>query len=153
MAIAVVAAAVLVPTAVGFHRQILEAFSADGQPASVYDLRGSWTATLTGLQPASLDGRWTIGFTRIRNRYGFGGSYALTHNRRPVADGSLTFNYSSIGAMINLKDMNGPNKCVETPIGGNYTVQIHGKTITFKLFEDGCRKRRAVLTAHTFQHG
>jgi hypothetical protein len=146
-------AALAVPTAVAFHSQLTGLFQSSAETPTIEDLRGSWTTILTGLKPASLNGRWTVTFTPNRiQRFGFRGVYALTHNRRLVAEGTLGFNYSSVGAMLNLRDMNGPDQCAETIIAGNYTFHLQGKTITFEHFEDQCRKRRAVLANHTFRH-
>src|SRR5665213_1129629 len=52
-------AVLLVPAALAFHRQIVQLF----QQSSTGELKGSYSASVSGLKPASLNGRWTITFS------------------------------------------------------------------------------------------
>ena len=77
----------LVPAAVGFHRQLLDLVQS---PPTTYagDFPGIYSATVAGLVPTSRNGRWTIGFTTAYPQLGMPrGSYSLSHDRKVVARG------------------------------------------------------------------
>jgi hypothetical protein len=145
----VVAAALLVPAAIGFHSQLLDVLRKNDQTPSFFDLNGTWTVHLTRMKPAQRDGRWTLTFTPYRNVPGFFGAYAMRHNGNLVARGTL--GYDAPNAQIHLLDMNGPNQCNEEPIGGTYHVALQQHTITLEPFRDICAKRRAVLAGRSFE--
>lgn len=150
---AVGAAVLLVPAAVAIHRQLLNPMD---QTPTAYagDLPGTYAATVSGLKPASRNGRWTISFTRPYSQMGNSkGGYTLSHNRKLVARGEYSLQYSSVGAMVHVRDMSGPGHCVEEIVGGNYLVHVKGSKLTFTHFQDKCVKRRVVLSSRTFTRG
>jgi hypothetical protein len=147
------AAVLLVPAAVGFHRQLLDLVQS--QP-TVYadDLPGAYSATVVGLVPASQNGRWTISFTAAFSQIvGPRGGYSLSHDRRLVARGEYSFQYSTVGLMVQLRDLAGPQLCRESIIRGNYLVSLKGPKLTLVRFDDRCGKRRVILADRTFVRG
>ncbi len=150
LVVALGVAVLLVPAAVGFHRQLLDLMRS---PPSAYagDLPGVYTAVVTGLKPPSRNGRWAISFTNAYSHMGAErGGYRLVHRRRLVAEGEYSWQYSSVGPMVHLRDMSGPGQCNESMIGGNYTVVIRGRKLILEPFADRCVKRRVVLGSRTF---
>jgi hypothetical protein len=141
--VAIAAAALLVPAAVAFHKQILEAIQADERTATISELEGTWAARVRG-------DRWTITVSVSSNILGEHGGYTLRRNGRLVAGGSLSLTYTSAGGMIGLRDTEGPGQCVERRIGGAYVFRLVGDEITLQPFRDRCARRRAVLAAQTF---
>ena len=143
-------AVLLVPAALAFHRQIVQLF----QPSSTGELKGSYSATVSGLEPANLNGRWTITFSPNPPGRGFGeGIYTRFHDGKLVAEGGYSQRYNSPGEMVFLHDFSGPGQCTEIITGGVYLVRFSGGTITLKAFLERCTTRRDVLNGRAFELG
>jgi hypothetical protein len=146
-------AVLLVPAALAFHRQLVQLF----QQSSTGELNGSYSATVSGLEPANLNGRWTITFSPNPPGRGYGqGIYTRFHDGKLVAEGGYTQRYNSPGEMVFLHDFSGPGQCTEIiATGGVYIVRFGGSAITLKAFDpiDRCTKRRDVLNGRTFELG
>jgi hypothetical protein len=148
--VALGAGVLLVPAALAFHRQIVQLFQ-----QSTGDLKGSYSVTVSGLKPASLNGHWTITFSPIPEPGRLGGAYTRFHDGKLVADGGYTQRYNSVGTMVFLRDDSGPGQCAETTTGGVYVVRFSGSTISLKAVDpiDRCTKRYDVLNGRTFELG
>jgi hypothetical protein len=140
-----------VPAALAFHRQIAQLFQ-----QSNGELKGSYSTTVSGLEPTSLDGRWTITFSPNPPGRGYGqGLYTRSHDGKLVADGEYSQRYNRPGPMVFLHDFSGPGQCTEIITGGVYIVRFSGSTITLKAVDpiDRCTNRHDVLNGRAFELG
>ena len=142
------------PAAVAFHRQVLGAFQETDDPPTVYDLAGSWHATVKGLRPASLNGRWTLTFEPLTNRPGNGGIYYRFRNGKLVANGGFGLQYATIGTLLSFHDGGGPGECTERMLSAIYFVRIEHRTLELRPFDgeaqDICRARLRVFANRPF---
>jgi hypothetical protein len=142
-------AVVGVPTAIAFHRQVLDVLFHQRTVPS--PLSGRYTATLKGLQPASQDGQWTLSFVPLSQYGSIHGSYTRTHNGVVVATGGFDLSYGTNGANLFLRDLYGPAACSDnSAIGSEYTIHITNHTLTMQPVFDTCTARRRILATGTF---
>ena len=144
-------AVLLVPAALAFHRQIVLLFQ-----QSTGELKGSYSASVSGLKPANLNGQWTITFSPSPPGHAgpVGGTYTRLHNGKLVAEGGYTQRYNSNGTMVFLSDFSGPGQCTEIiATGGVYIVRFGSSAITLKAVDpiDRCTTRRDVLNGRAFE--
>jgi hypothetical protein len=128
------------------------AMATAGAAAAVDAPRGTFSATVSGLKPAGLNGRWTISFTApYKSRPSLGG-YTLVHGGTTVARGSYHLQYTGPGLLLQLRDFGGKAPCAETNLGGNYYVRASGKTLRLvpSPVVDTCAKRLKVVTSQLF---
>jgi hypothetical protein len=150
LAVLIVAAVVLVPAALAFHRQMLNLFAAPSVPSQ---LSGTYTATITGQHPAALNGTWTLSFSPQSEQGGVHGTYTRAHNGKLVATGGFQLSYSAnVGTLLLLRDIYGPQACADNgAVGSVYDIEFLANGIKLTLNYDPCAQRRALLAAaHTF---
>jgi hypothetical protein len=123
-------------------------------PANPGPLAGSYSSTLSGLKPTSLNGHWTITFAPYSNAANIGsaesGSYVLSQNGKVMESGSFTFGGGNQFSNFNLTDTGGPAECPASRIPGGYEIKYDSSALKLQSSFDQCARRRIVLSSKVF---
>jgi hypothetical protein len=123
-------------------------------PATPGTLGGTYSTTLSGLTPASLNGRWTIklGLYNNATNYAQGryGDYVISQDGTVMERGTFQFGGSRFANFF-LTDTGGPARCPDkTLYPAPYQVTYSSSALKLEPKRDTCIHRRIVLSAKLF---